>query len=80
MERKTNIKNTEGDKMKKELLKVETLCDPKQTPAVINKKIDAMKAAQRRMDNHIIELTAMIEKKYDLTYTNVDTLIGDLLA
>lgn len=61
-------------------LNTNTIRDPKQTPAVINKKIDAMKAAQARMDKHIIELTEMIEKKYDTTYTSADSIIGDLLA
>ena len=66
--------------MTKELLDTKTICDPKQTPAVINKKIDAMKAAQAKMDKHIVELTAMIEKKYDTSYESADAIIGDLLA
>lgn len=66
--------------MKKELLKIETISEASLTPAVVIKKIDAMRAAQAKLDKHKAELEAMIEKKYDTTYTNVESLIGNLLA
>ena len=64
----------------KKLLDINTISDPKQTPRVVNKKIDQMTKAQAQLDKRITELTDLINKKYDVSGTNVERLIGDLLA